>query len=259
MIKTEIPDDILPKFVTKGKIDLPETSGHGSSHSRRRKHSGHSTTAHHTETKPTAAAPAPSEGEAKPETPAVSAPTVEAPAPNVEQPKEGTASVEIKAEASAPTAQTQEAPAPIAEAPAEPAPTVAETPKPEVSADNTVQTGSTEKKEDEVFRLETPRLESNIKVTGKIDLATINQSMRPKRRGGSNRRLPLPQLSPLHLQRLMPPPPHRPPHPPTPRRSVSASRKTVSTSTPPSIRVHGRTITSDQTITSAPNAPCIRR
>ena len=89
VIKTEIPDDILPKFVTKGKIDLPETSGHGSSHSRRRKHSGHSATAHHTETKPAAAAPAFSEGEAKPETPAVSAPTVEAPAPSVEQPKEG--------------------------------------------------------------------------------------------------------------------------------------------------------------------------
>ena len=188
VIKTEIPDDILPKFVTKGKIDLPETSGHGSSHSRRRKHSGHSTTAHHTETKPAAPAPASSEGEAKPETPAVSAPTVEAPAPSVEQPKEGTPPVEIKTEASAPTAQTQEAPAPIAEAPAEPAPTVAETPKPEASVDSTAQTGSTEKKEDEVFRLETPRLESNIKVTGKIDLATINQSMRPKRRGSERNR-----------------------------------------------------------------------
>ena len=242
VIKTEIPDDILPKFVTKGKIDLPETSGHGSSHSRRRKHSGHSTTAHHTETKPAAPAPASSEVEAKQETPAVSAPTVEAPAPSVEQPKEGTAPVEIKTEASAPTAQTQEAPAPIAEAPAEPAPTVAETPKPEASADSKAQTGSTEKKEDEVFRLETPRLESNIKVTGKIDLATINQSMRPKRRGSERNR-----------DR------HRPPHPPTPRRSVSASRKTASTSTPPSIRVHGRTTTSDRTITSAPNAPCIRR
>ena len=61
VIKTEIPDDILPKFVTKGKIDLPETSGHGSSHSRRHKRSGHSATAHHRETKPAAATPAPSE------------------------------------------------------------------------------------------------------------------------------------------------------------------------------------------------------
>ena len=225
VIKTEIPDDILPKFVTKGKIDLPETSGHGSSHSRRRKHSGHSTTAHHTETKPAAPAPAPSEGEAKQETPAVSAPTVEAPAPNVEQPKERTAPVEIKTEASAPTAQTQEAPAPIAEAPAEPAPTVAETPKPEASADSTAQTGSTEKKEDEVFRLETPRLESNIKVTGKIDLATINQSMRPKRRGSErnrDRRRQQPQASATPAKPATSATPHAPA---TPSAAASADAK----------------------------------
>ena len=225
VIKTEIPDDILPKFVTKGKIDLPETSGHGSSHSRRRKHSGHSAATHHTETKPAAATPAPSEGEAKPETPAVSAPTVEAPAPSVEQPKEGTAPVEIKAEASAPTAQTQEAPAPIAEAPAEPTPTVAETPKPEASADSTAQTGSTEKKEDEVFRLETPRLESNIKVTGKIDLATINQSMRPKRRGSErnrDRRRQQPQASATPAKPAASATPHAPA---TPSATASADAK----------------------------------
>ena len=225
VIKTEIPDDILPKFVTKGKIDLPETSGHGSSHSRRRKHSGHSTTAHHTETKPAAPAPASSEGEAKPETPAVSAPTVEAPAPSVEQPKEVTAPAEIKAEASAPTAQTQEAPAPIAEAPAEPTPTVAETPKPETSADSTAQTGSTEKKEDEVFRLETPRLESNIKVTGKIDLATINQSMRPKRRGSErnrDRRRQQPQASATPAKPATSATPHAPA---TPSAAASADAK----------------------------------
>lgn len=225
VIKTEIPDDILPKFVTKGKIDLPETSGHGSSHSRRRKHSGHSATTHHTETKPAAPAPASSEGEAKPETPAVSAPTVEAPAPSVEQPKEGTAPVEIKAEASAPTAQTQEAPAPIAETPAEPTPTVAETPKPEASADSTAQTGSTEKKEDEVFRLETPRLESNIKVTGKIDLATINQSMRPKRRGSErnrDRRRQQPQASATPAKPAASATPHAPA---TPSATASADAK----------------------------------
>ena len=226
VIKTEIPDDILPKFVTKGKIDLPETSGHGSSHSRRRKHSGHSATTHHTETKPAAAAPAPSEGEVKPETPAVSAPAVEAPAPSVEQPKEGTASVGIKAEASAPTAQTQEAPAPIAEAPAEPTPTVTETPKPEASADSTAQTGSTEKKEDEVFRLETPRLESNIKVTGKIDLATINQSMRPKRRGSERnrdrRRQQPPQASATPAKPAASATPHAPA---TPSATASADAK----------------------------------
>ena len=52
VIKTEIPDDILPKFVTKGKIDLPETSRHGSSHSRRKHRSASSTAA---EVKPTVA------------------------------------------------------------------------------------------------------------------------------------------------------------------------------------------------------------
>jgi translation initiation factor IF-2 len=47
---------------------------------------------------------------------------------------------------------------------------------------------STEKKGDDVFRLNKPALESNIKVKGKIDLASLNQNTRPKKKTKEERR-----------------------------------------------------------------------
>lgn len=45
-----------------------------------------------------------------------------------------------------------------------------------------------EQAKEEVFRLNSPKLESNIKVTGKIDLAALNQSTRPKKKSKEERR-----------------------------------------------------------------------
>ena len=207
VIKTEVPEDILPKFVTKGKIDLSETVGHSSSHSRRRKRGGLSASTHGKAEKPVA--PVHSEQELTPSKAPTEQPTpiVEEPAPAPQQSTETAPPVETKAEAPAPVPQQSEAPeaAPQQaetpepekqEAPApttEPTPTVAETPAPETPAEQ-----PTEKKEDEVFRLEQPRLESNIKVTGKIDLDALNQSMRPKRKSserGRDRRRQQPQAT----------------------------------------------------------------
>ncbi|MDR1368591.1 MAG: translation initiation factor IF-2 [Dysgonamonadaceae bacterium] len=46
----------------------------------------------------------------------------------------------------------------------------------------------TEGTEDEVFRLNKPKFESNIKVTGMIDLSSINQSTRPKKKSKEEKR-----------------------------------------------------------------------
>ena len=214
VIKTEIPDDILPKFVTKGKIDLPETSGHGSSHSRRKHRSASSTAA---EVKPTVAEETKKEEPivAQPEVAAVSEPapvTVPEEKPEViEAPVEKVEVPEVKPEAPKPEVKPEAEP--VAPAPAEPTPTVAETPAPEAPAEAPIHTEETEKKEDDVFRLEQPRLESNIKVTGKIDLAAINQSMRPKRKGSErsrDRRRQQPQASATPAQPAATATPHAP-------------------------------------------------
>ena len=187
VIKTEIPDDILPKFVTKGKIDLPETTGHSSSHSRRRRRGSSSATP---ETPSEKGKPV-----AKPEMTAESTPTPTAiPAEKPEAIKVPVAKVDV----SEVKPEMKEAAEPTASAPTEQTPAVTEGPTTAEQAEAPAQTATTEKKEDEVFRLEQPRLESNIKVTGKIDLTAINHSTRPKRRGSErsrDRRRQQPQAS----------------------------------------------------------------
>lgn len=49
-------------------------------------------------------------------------------------------------------------------------------------------TASAEKTDNELFRLSTPKFESNIKVTGKIDLEALNQSTRPKKKSKEEKR-----------------------------------------------------------------------
>ena len=56
--------------------------------------------------------------------------------------------------------------------------------KPVVSEDSV----NTENAENLLFRLNTQKIESNIKVTGKIDLSTLNQSTRPKKKTKEERR-----------------------------------------------------------------------
>ena len=49
-------------------------------------------------------------------------------------------------------------------------------------------TTSADKNDSELFRLSTPKFESNIKVTGKIDLEALNQSTRPKKKSKEEKR-----------------------------------------------------------------------
>ena len=64
-------------------------------------------------------------------------------------------------------------------------------PKEEVKSqpvESGASTTSADKKENELFRLSTPKFESNIKVTGKIDLEALNQSTRPKKKSKEEKR-----------------------------------------------------------------------
>lgn len=96
-----------------------------------------------------------------------------APAPKVEKPKHEAPRHEKHAPVpqakDAPKPQAPKAPAPKAEKPAEP--------KKEVKP-----------AEPEVFTLGTPKVGPQINVIGKIDLSTINQSTRPKKKGKEERR-----------------------------------------------------------------------
>ena len=58
----------------------------------------------------------------------------------------------------------------------------------EVSNTTAENQSSAESEEDSLFRLNTPKFESNIKVTGKIDLNALNQSTRPKKKTKEERR-----------------------------------------------------------------------
>ena len=72
-------------------------------------------------------------------------------------------------------------------------PMLKETPKdnrPEKIEDKPVETTSaeTENESEEVYRINTTKFESNIKVTGKIDLNALNQSTRPKKKTKEEKR-----------------------------------------------------------------------
>ncbi|MDR1526229.1 MAG: translation initiation factor IF-2 [Dysgonamonadaceae bacterium] len=145
-IKTEIPDDIRPKFVVKGKLDLDAIG--------KKK-------------------PEPVIEELLPEEPEVidTPPVVQTPEP-IETEEEKT--VESEEPVSEDLQQEENATETLSEKPEEPAP-VEE--KPEETQEN-----------EEIFRLSKPRIESGIKVTGKIDLATINLSTRPKKKSKEEKR-----------------------------------------------------------------------
>ncbi|MCC8143971.1 MAG: translation initiation factor IF-2, partial [Tannerellaceae bacterium] len=80
-------------------------------------------------------------------------------------------------------ADKQEEKQPVAEKVAEPATSNTEITNPDNQPETTVNAG-----DDSLFRLNTPKFESKIKVTGKIDLATLNQSTRPKKKTKEERR-----------------------------------------------------------------------
>ena len=167
-LKLEIPEEIKPKIVTKGKIDL--------------------------EGKPKVA-PSPSKPEnsipeeVSPKVKKMKAPEVETEEPKIESSVKAETVEEVKVtpvEETEPKKNTEKV---VAETLIEPVITRSEEipePKPEIQQPPVVKNVEPEvvKKEatDELFRLNKPQIESNIKVTGKIDLSAINQATSPRKK-----------------------------------------------------------------------------
>ena len=173
VIKTEIPDEIKPKFVTKGKIDLSgigEPKKEGTKRTKKEeREEAEPSVAPVEEAKKVEEVQQPEPVQApEPEVVPPPAPSVEVQEVQKPEPYSAEEPAESKKEEPAVTTQTEEK-------------TVEALPKQRESE-------SAPKQEEEIFRLGQPKLESSIKVTGKIDLASINQSMRPKKKSKEERR-----------------------------------------------------------------------
>ena len=152
-IKTVIPEELRPKIVMKGHIDLDGEQPKKVQDEPR-------------VDEPSTRKEEP-KAEIKPEPKAEVEPKQPAQAPKVEK-EEKIIAGEVKEKKA-----TEEQPA---------APTPKEEPKVEPVAEKTGE------KDDTLFRLSTVKLESNIKVTGKIDLDALNQSTRPRKKSKEERR-----------------------------------------------------------------------
>ena len=167
-IKTVIPEEFRPKIVTKGRIDLD------------RPHKKVQEVQHQPVEAATAAktADAPVE-EVK--TPEVKAPEVEI--PEVKIPEMKQQPEEIKEEkvivVEKEPAEVMK-PEPVQEPKTVNVESTTATAEPAASAGNDSDEG--------LFRLNTPKFESKIKVTGKIDLNALNQSTRPKKKTKEERK-----------------------------------------------------------------------
>ena len=170
VVETVVPDEAKPHFTPVGKIDLDALSG-------KKKPS-----------KPAAEAPAKKEEKpAEPKVVAAPALVVEKVVTKpVEQP--ATPVKEVPAEEKKPVVAPE--PAPVAKQPAEapkqeakPAPEapVAEAPKQEAQPAPEADEAPKEKKE-EIFEFDHPELKIKPTVLGKVDLSTLNQSTRPKKK-----------------------------------------------------------------------------
>ena len=191
-IKTVIPEEFRPKIVTKGRIDL-EGQHKKSQEAPEVKEEPVAKPQPEVKTQPVVE-PQPvvkTQPVAEPQPVVVSAPApeekqVEAPA---KQEKQVTAPVEKPVEKKEVKEIVVEK-----ERIEEKKPEV--TVKPEATkssseeVDKTAADGqpSAESEDDNLFRLNTPKFESNIKVTGKIDLTALNQSTRPKKKTKEERR-----------------------------------------------------------------------
>ena len=170
-IKTEIPDEFKPKIVMKGHIDLEGNQN---------KHQQEEPKVEKAPEKPVEkAVEAKPAKEAKPQ----SAPRAAAQEVKKEEPaqpvKETPQMPEKKIEAS-PASRNDENKINVEEG------------KQKAEGKNTTAPGTPAETnrsgEDNVFRLNTTRLESKIKVTGKIDLDALNQSTRPKKKSREEKR-----------------------------------------------------------------------
>ena len=179
-IKTVIPEEFRPKIVTKGRIDLDRP------HKKVQEvqHQPVSVPVEKKVEKPVEAATAAKTADAPVEevkTPEVKAPKVEI--PEVKIPEMKQQPEEIKEEkvivVEKEPAEVMK-PEPVQEPKTANVESTTATAEPAASAGNDSDEG--------LFRLNTPKFESKIKVTGKIDLNALNQSTRPKKKTKEERK-----------------------------------------------------------------------
>ena len=179
-IKTVIPEEFRPKIVTKGRIDLDRP------HKKVQEvqHQPVSVPVEKKVEKPVEAATAAKTADAPVEevkTPEVKAPEVEI--PEVKIPEMKQQPEEIKEEkvivVEKEPAEVMK-PEPVQEPKTANVESTTATAEPAASAGNDSDEG--------LFRLNTPKFESKIKVTGKIDLNALNQSTRPKKKTKEERK-----------------------------------------------------------------------
>ena len=175
-IKTVIPEEFRPKIVTKGRIDLDRP------HKKVQEVQLQpvSVPVEKKVEKPVEAATAAKTADAPVEevkTPEVKAPEVEI--PEVKIPEMKQQPEEIKEEKVIVVEVEKEKTV-------EKQPVVAEPKVESVKPEQEVE--KTEEKDDNLFRLNSVKLESKIKVTGKIDLDALNQSTRPKKKTKEEKR-----------------------------------------------------------------------
>ncbi len=179
-IKTVIPEEFRPKIVTKGRIDLDRP------HKKVQEvqHQPVSVPVEKKVEKPVEAATAAKTADAPVEevkTPEVKAPEVEIPEVKIpemkQQPEEIQEEKVIVVEKE--PAEVMK-PEPVQEPKTANVESTTATAEPAASAGNDSDEG--------LFRLNTPKFESKIKVTGKIDLNALNQSTRPKKKTKEERK-----------------------------------------------------------------------
>ncbi|MDR2119960.1 MAG: translation initiation factor IF-2 [Tannerella sp.] len=190
-IKTEIPEDYKPKFVTKGKIDLHPKRGKENATKKGEKTSGkekpfgmddlkkEETLSQQPKQKinPEPAKPVTEQAQPKPEIKPEQAP----PQPNPITPLSAAGQEEKK------TTDGEKQPEKTQQDTVTTAPETTEQ-IPAKQEQTTVAPDKPETSEAPIFRLKNNRLGPAIKVTGKIDLASINQSTRPRKKSKEEKR-----------------------------------------------------------------------
>ena len=179
-IKTVIPEEFRPKIVTKGRIDLDRP------HKKVQEvqHQPVSVPVEKKVEKPVEAATAAKTADAPVEevkTPEVKAPEVEIPEviiPEMKQQPEEIKEEKVIVVEKEPAEVMK--PEPVQEPKTANVESTTATAEPAASAGNDSDEG--------LFRLNTPKFESKIKVTGKIDLNALNQSTRPKKKTKEERK-----------------------------------------------------------------------
>ncbi|MDR1918747.1 MAG: translation initiation factor IF-2 [Tannerellaceae bacterium] len=167
-IKTEIPEEFKPKIVTKGKIELDKPKK--------------------TEKSPMEKEQAEKEQAVVVETPPTP-PLEKAVEKPIEKPVEKPAQKPVEKPIEKPVEKPVEKPLPKEVLPVKKEITMEEKQTPQVVKEKTDERREkVEREEKTPFRLNAPKIETGIKVTGKIDLSSINQSTRPRKKTKEERK-----------------------------------------------------------------------